>query len=42
MSMLPPLQIALMSPIISVSNVSKTYPSGLAALKNINLDIRRG
>lgn len=28
--------------IISVSNVSKTYPSGLAALKNINLDIRRG
>ncbi|HEX7884310.1 MAG TPA: ABC transporter ATP-binding protein [Afipia sp.] len=31
-----------MSPIISVSNLSKTYPSGLAALKNINLDIRRG
>lgn len=28
--------------IISVSNVSKTYPSGLAALKNVNLDIRRG
>jgi ABC-2 type transport system ATP-binding protein len=31
-----------MSPIISVSNLSKTYPSGLTALKNINLDIRRG
>ncbi|MCR6735231.1 MAG: ABC transporter ATP-binding protein [Afipia sp.] len=29
-------------PIISVSNLSKTYPSGLTALKNINLDIRRG
>ena len=28
--------------IISVSNVSKTYPSGLTALKNINLDIQRG
>jgi len=31
-----------MSPIISVSNLSKTYPSGLTALKNINLDIQRG
>src|SRR3954453_10534386 len=31
-----------MSPIISVSNVSKTYASGFQALKNINLDIRRG
>jgi ABC-2 type transport system ATP-binding protein len=31
-----------MPPIISVSNLSKTYPSGLTALKNINLDIRRG
>jgi ABC-2 type transport system ATP-binding protein len=40
--MLPPLQIVFMSPIISISNLSKTYPSGLAALKNINLDIRRG
>ncbi len=29
-------------PIISISNLSKTYPSGLAALKNINLDIHRG
>ncbi len=31
-----------MPPIISVSNLTKTYPSGLTALKNINLDIRRG
>jgi len=28
--------------IISVSNLSKTYPSGFTALKNINLDIQRG
>ncbi|NGM88315.1 ABC transporter ATP-binding protein [Parapusillimonas sp. SGNA-6] len=31
-----------MPPIISVSNLSKTYASGFQALKNINLDIRRG
>ncbi|MDR6289252.1 MULTISPECIES: ABC transporter ATP-binding protein [Inquilinus] len=31
-----------MSPIISVSNLSKTYASGFQALKGINLDIRRG
>ncbi|MDX2266345.1 MAG: ABC transporter ATP-binding protein [Hyphomicrobiales bacterium] len=31
-----------MQPIISASNLSKTYASGLNALKNINLDIRRG
>ncbi len=29
-------------PIISVSNLSKTYASGFQALKNINLEIRRG
>ncbi len=40
--MLPPRQIAPMSPVISVSNLSKTYASGFSALKNINLDIRRG
>ena len=34
--------IASMSSIISVSNLSKTYASGFQALKNINLDIRRG
>ena len=31
-----------MQPIISVSNLYKTYASGLQALKKINLDIRRG
>jgi ABC-2 type transport system ATP-binding protein len=31
-----------MPPIISVANLSKTYASGFQALKNINLDIRRG
>src|ERR1700758_3030023 len=31
-----------MSPIISVSNLSKTYGSGFKALNGINLDIRRG
>ena len=31
-----------MQSIISVANLSKTYASGLRALKNINLEIRRG
>src|SRR3979490_21945 len=31
-----------MPPIISVSNLSKTYASGFQALKRVNLDIRRG
>ncbi|MEA2920376.1 MAG: type transport system ATP-binding protein [Bradyrhizobium sp.] len=31
-----------MAPIISVSNLSKTYASGFKALKNINLEIQRG
>src|SRR3979411_2096997 len=31
-----------MSPIISVSNLSKTYGSGFKALNGINLDIKRG
>ncbi|RTL51612.1 MAG: ABC transporter ATP-binding protein [Bradyrhizobiaceae bacterium] len=31
-----------MSPIISVSNLTKTYKSGFTALKNINLDIQPG
>src|SRR2546430_2145245 len=31
-----------MPPIISVSNLSKTYGSGFKALNNINLDIKRG
>jgi ABC-2 type transport system ATP-binding protein len=29
-------------PVISVKNLSKTYASGYRALKNVNLDIRRG
>jgi len=32
----------VMQPIISISNVSKTYASGFRALKNVNLDIRPG
>ncbi len=32
----------LMQNIISISNLSKTYASGYQALKNINLEIRRG
>ena len=31
-----------MDPIISVSNLSKTYASGFQALKNVDLEIRRG
>src|SRR6266513_4691128 len=31
-----------MQPIISVSNLSKTYASGFRALRRIDLDIRRG
>jgi ABC-2 type transport system ATP-binding protein len=31
-----------MQPVIAVSNLSKTYSSGFRALKNIDLDIRRG
>jgi ABC-2 type transport system ATP-binding protein len=39
----PPSPLAAnMSPIISVANLSKNYASGFQALKNINLEIRRG
>jgi ABC-2 type transport system ATP-binding protein len=31
-----------MNPIISVSNLTKTYASGFQALKNVSLDIRQG
>ena len=31
-----------MQPIVSVSNLSKTYATGFQALKNVNLEIRRG
>jgi ABC-2 type transport system ATP-binding protein len=30
------------APVISVSNLSKTYASGFRALKNVSLDIRHG
>ena len=32
----------ILQPVISVSNLDKTYASGFRALKEINLDIRRG
>lgn len=32
----------LLQPVVSVSNLSKTYASGFRALKKIHLDIRRG
>src|SRR5262245_52877849 len=31
-----------MQPILTVTNLSKTYKSGLQALKSINLEIRKG
>jgi len=31
-----------MQPIVSISNLSKTYDNGYQALKNVNLDIRQG
>jgi len=31
-----------MSPIITISKLNKTYPSGLRALKDVDLEIRRG
>ena len=31
-----------MEPIVSIRNITKTYATGLQALNNINLDIRRG
>src|SRR5438552_5418363 len=38
----PSVIVAPMPPIISISNLSKTYASGFQALKRVNLDIRRG
>src|SRR5579872_6443847 len=34
--------ISRMPPVISVRNLSKTYASGFAALRNVSLEIRRG
>ncbi|MGH8316121.1 MAG: ATP-binding cassette domain-containing protein, partial [Steroidobacterales bacterium] len=31
-----------MTPILAISNLGKSYASGLVALKNINLEIRKG
>ena len=36
------VKIVPMLPIISISNLTKTYASGLQALKSINLEIRKG
>src|SRR6185503_4611538 len=36
------VKIASMAPIISISNLTKTYASGFQALKNVGLDIRTG
>src|SRR5690349_10878391 len=33
---------ACMQPVISVANLSKTYASGFKALKNVDLEIRKG
>ena len=38
----PPSIVPSMQSIISVTNLSKTYASGFRALKNVNLEIRRG
>jgi len=35
-------QEVLLQPIVSVSDLAKTYASGLQALKDINLEIRCG
>jgi ABC-2 type transport system ATP-binding protein len=34
--------VGSVQPVISVANLSKTYASGFQALRNVNLDIRRG
>src|SRR5437773_552110 len=38
----PTGKVAPMPPIISISNLTKTYGSGLKALKSIDLEIRKG
>src|SRR5690606_20984077 len=38
----PCVRLRAVVPIISISNLTKTYASGLQALKNINLEIRKG
>jgi ABC-2 type transport system ATP-binding protein len=36
------LAVAAVVPVISISGLTKTYASGLQALKNVNLEIRKG
>ena len=36
------VKLSRMPPIISISNLTKTYATGFQALKNINLEIRKG
>jgi ABC-2 type transport system ATP-binding protein len=38
----PPMNANRMPPIIAINGLSKTYASGFQALKNIDLDIRKG
>src|SRR5213080_2711485 len=38
----PHAKVAPMPPIISIANLTKTYASGLKALKSIDLEIRKG
>lgn len=38
----PRLDPSVAQPVISISNLSKTYDSGFQALKNVDLEIRRG
>lgn len=37
-----PATKALMQPAVSISHLSKTYASGFTALKDVNLDVRKG
>src|SRR5690606_10950353 len=39
---IPPFKCEFMPPVISIRNLSKTYESGLTALKDVNLEIERG
>jgi ABC-2 type transport system ATP-binding protein len=40
--MQPPPRTAVAPPVISIANLSKTYASGLEALKDVNLEIAKG
>ena len=36
------MHVETAQPAVSISNLSKTYDTGFEALKNVNLDIRKG